>query len=773
LNEKRFYFENDYSLYIYPMEMELQLNDKSSDTQIDEQVRKSMASIINAESITYKEELAAQAAAWDGEQRFPSKHSFDLQQLPEPTPVSPMPSSWKCEMCDIRNNLWLNLTDGKILCGRRQMDGSGGNNHAIEHYKKTKYPLSVKLGTITSKSADVFSYDEDDMVEDVNLAAHLQHFGINMANMEKTEKTMAELEIDLNQKVSEWDRIQESASKLVSVYGPGYTGMRNLGNSCYMNSVMQVLFTVPDFADKYYKRHDEYARSAPLDPANDLSFQMAKLGYGLLSGRYSIDPATQANQLAARGILPPPKGIRPLSFKQLIGKGHAEFSTKRQQDAHEFLMHLLAALERAQRNDKISNTMMPSDAFKFEFEERLECEQSRRVRYTRRTDYCLSVPVAKHAVLNKEKLCDYEKRKAEMAAQGLKPDAGDLVRPEIRLVDCIAQFAQTECIDDFYSSATKKRGRALKRTRLCNFPDYLFVQVRKFEFAADWSPIKIDVALQVPDVLNMSDYRCSGGAQEDEVLLNDDGDDGDEQGQTKQEEAFAINEQLINQLMDMGFSLDASKRAVYNTREENNAEAATNWAITHMEDVDFNKPFEMPSLSSKKKPRTSKSSESGGEQPNKKAAHYDEAAIESIKSWGFNRQQAIRALEATDNNLERAADWIFSHADEIANLCDEPQQTTTMATATATTSASNTHDTAAASSSSRQENRNACRDGNGQYNLVAFISHMGTNANVGHYVCHILKENKWVIYNDENVAFSENPPKELAYLYVYKRADAK
>ena len=58
---------------------------------------------------------------------------------------------------------------------------------------------------------------------------------------------MVELEIDLNQRIGEWDVIQESGSQLTPLYGPGYTGMRNLGNSCYMNSVMQVLFTIPDF----------------------------------------------------------------------------------------------------------------------------------------------------------------------------------------------------------------------------------------------------------------------------------------------------------------------------------------------------------------------------------------------------------------------------------------------------------------------------------------------------------------------------------------------
>ena len=56
-----------------------------------------------------------------------------------------------------------------------------------------------------------------------------------------------------------------------------------------------------------------------------------------------------------------------------------------------------------------------------------------------------------------------------------------------------------------------------------------------------------------------------------------------------------------------------------------------------------------------------------------------------------------------------------------------------------------------------------------EYKLVAFISHMGTSTMVGHYVCHILKDNRWVIFNDEKVALSEHPPMDLAYLYLYKR----
>ena len=61
--------------------------------------------------------------------------------------------------------------------GVQNWDGTGGNGAAMRHFQATgqKYPLVVKLGTISPSGGDVFSYapDENDMVTDAKLVRHL------------------------------------------------------------------------------------------------------------------------------------------------------------------------------------------------------------------------------------------------------------------------------------------------------------------------------------------------------------------------------------------------------------------------------------------------------------------------------------------------------------------------------------------------------------------------------------------------------------------------
>uniref|UniRef100_UPI00398E846F ubiquitin carboxyl-terminal hydrolase 13 n=1 Tax=Pristiophorus japonicus TaxID=55135 RepID=UPI00398E846F len=680
--------------------------------------------------------------SWEEELKN-SKHE-NLQQLDNGVRIPP--SGWKCAWCDLRENLWLNLTDGSVLCGKWFFDGSGGNGHALEHYRKTNYPLAVKLGTITSDGADVYSFDEEEAVLNTNIAEHLMHFGIDMLKMQMSENINPFN--DMKPRISEWEVVQESGMKLKPIYGSGYTGIKNLGNSCYLSSVMQIIFSIPDFQRRYVGNLQRIFDYSPLDPTQDFETQMTKLGHGLLSGQYSKPPVKSEviEQVVKEEYKPQQQGIVPRMFKALVGKGHPEFSSNRQQDALEFFLHLINLVD---RNNSGSDD--PSEVFRFMVEDRVQCCQSRKVKYTHRVDYIMQLPAVLEAASNKDEFIVYEtkRREAEIAKRPLR----EVVRAKIPFSACLQAFQEPENVNDFWSSALQAKSAAIKTIHFASFPEYLVIQVKKFTFGIDWVPKKLDVSIDMPDLLDISHLRATGLQPGEEELpdisppiIIPDRPKGHLLNHFM--ESPEIDESAVMQLAEMGFPLEACRKAVYYTGNLG-AELAFNWIIAHMEEPDFAEPL---SLLGYNEVGHNEVGLAGGASSMQNQPPEEIVAI--ITSMGFPRNQAIHALKATNNNLERALDWIFTHADsedesETASDVDVQSQVNSNAEA--------------------EPAGPRIKDGPGRYELFAFISHMGTSTMSGHYVCHIKKDGRWVIYNDHKVCASEKPPKDVGYIYFYQR----
>jgi len=659
-------------------------------------VQCSIAGVIAHQGASMQENIQS----WE-EKRVISKHALDLKQLDNGVKI--LPSGWKCSLCDLTTNLWLNLTDGTILCGRRYFDGTGGNNHAVEYYQQTKYPLAVKLGTITAEGGDVYSYDEDDMVEDPKLKEHLLHFGINIALLEKTDKTMTELEIEANLSLkAEWDTIQESGKKLKPLFGPGNTGMINLGNSCYMNSIMQILFSMQEFQEKYGICSEEIFKNETGDPTSSFNVQTAKLGAGLLNGNYS----KQENEDDVEA-----KGVRPQMFKTLVGRGHVEFSTNHQQDAQEYFLHFMDLIEQKEKND----AQKLKDLFLFQCEDRVQCSSSQKVSYKKREEMIISLPIPLEKATNTDEYKLFEARRKEAEEKKERISPAEIVRLKIPFSACIEAYAGDELVE-FYSSAIKTKTTATKRSRFGSFPDYLVIQLRKFTVGEDWVPKKLDVCVDMPEEMDLNWLRGTGLQPGESELPQDDGEEDKEP---------EINESFVAQLMDMGFPFEACRKAVHFTNNQG-VEAAMNWVFEHSQDADFALPLQLGGNKKKK--------DSGQPEP-------DPESISMLMAMGFTDPQARKALNKNSNNLEAAAEWIFSNPDQLDTMeVDEVP-----------------------------EPPKSIRDGDGKYKLMGFASHMGTSTSCGHYVCHILKDGRWVIYNDRKVAESETPPRDLGYIYFYRR----
>lgn len=660
-------------------------------------------------------ERKEQVAAWTADKKLVSVYATNLQQIDNGVVIPP--TGWKCSQCDKTDNLWLNLTDGVILCGRKNWDGSGGNNHAVEHYKKTGYPLAVKLGTITAdlEAADVFSYPEDDNVLDPLLAQHLAFFGIDFSSLQKTEMTTAEKELDQNTNF-EWNRIQESGQEVEPIFGPGYTGLVNLGNSCYLAATMQAVFSARSFSSRYYINQSlkKAFEEAPADPTVDLNMQLTKLAHGLLSGKYSVPQVENDDNknVATTPTSAEQEGIPPRMFKTLVAASHPEFSTMRQQDALEFFLHFLDQVERSNTG---KTELDPARSFKFGVEDRILCS-SGKVAYNRRNDYILSLNIPLHEATNKEELELFHKLKAEKLSEGKEVSGDEVVRPRVPLEACLASFSAPEEVHDFYSTALQMKTTAVKSAGLTSFPDYLVLHMRKFVMEEGWVPKKLDVYVDVPDIIDISHMR-SKGHQPGEELLPDGVPIEDDS------EIPLANEDIVAQLVSMGFNQIHCQKAAINTSNAGVEEAMT-WLLAHMEDPDIDAPISR-----------GRGSES-----------VDQSKVDMLLSFGFQDDVARKALIASGGDIEKATDWIFSNPDASVSNMD--------ATASNTTSGPNDAD---------------LPDGGGRYRLMGIVSHIGTSTHCGHYVAHILKDGRWVIFNDNKVGASINPPKDMGYLYFFER----
>jgi ubiquitin carboxyl-terminal hydrolase 5/13 len=72
-----------------------------------------------------------------------------------------------------------------------------------------------------------------------------------------------------------------------------------------------------------------------------------------------------------------------------------------------------------------------------------------------------------------------------------------------------------------------------------------------------------------------------------------------------------------------------------------------NWLFAHMEDPDIDEPLVLDQSA-------------GGA----KAAEQDESKIAQLSEMGIDPSRARRALAATDGDVNRAVDWVFTHPDD-------------------------------------------------------------------------------------------------------------
>ncbi|SCU83958.1 LAMI_0C05534g1_1 [Lachancea mirantina] len=551
--------------------------------QTTSDVAKKAKQILDARSSSF----AQASQSWQLEVK-PCAHVRDFQL---PTKEAPPKSEQACEECDLASNLWLCLHCGKLGCGRQQV-GIDGNSHALAHFQEHgSHPLAVKLGSLSNSSADIYCYSCDDEVKFDNFeqwATILSHWGIDLSNKTAQEKTLIEMQVEQNMN---WDfqMVDSQGHELrhlpsSKIYG---CGLLNLGNSCYMNSVLQAVFNggltgwsldvLADFPHTV------------VYPSSNLQCQLIKLRNAM-----KYEPERY------------PNGIKPTSLKSTVGGSHEEFSSQRQQDAMEFLTFFVDQLD-----NKIFKSMKtnPNDRIRFSLEDRIQCTRCGGVKYTAQVSEFLQLPMFE-------------------------------TEEPLQFEQLIEKHFESEIVE-FRCPKCSELTTVEKCSRFETFPDTLIINPSRIKLE-NWIPIKTNQELIIPGLeledgnyLEMSNYKASKKGRDREFLLPEDKDTG-----------FRPKEDYVNQLLEMGFTKNAATRALFSTGNDS-TEAAMNWLFQHIEDSDVNEPFIVPANAPEVDPNALESLLSMGLDRNvsRKALILNKGDINASVEWVFSHPDDDGVLE--------------------------------------------------------------------------------------------------------------------------------
>lgn len=311
---------------------------------------------------------------------------------------SPADLEAKCTECEIDSNTWMCLCCGEVFCGRKQY-GIEGNGHARLHFEKKNpdeqppsaanaaHCLFSKVQSISPRGRnETYCYKCDDLVENTHLAEIAKRHGKSIAKCAGGGGT-AEIEYRLNkdpsQAAAEMEEKEEEKKSLRYRILQENTsmGITNLGNTCYISSVLQMV--------AYGLRElDHIEGFCPTnEPVECFGCQFIKVIEHLRTGWHQQEVVGSF-----------PNGGRPISigdFRRIIEMYSPSFQLGVQQDATEFLYLLMSLIGEA---EAMGHLFGVAKTFRFELEATTFCGLCDRRHSETTSEFILPIGTEEHGV---------------------------------------------------------------------------------------------------------------------------------------------------------------------------------------------------------------------------------------------------------------------------------------------------------------------------------------------------------------------------------------
>ncbi|XP_030232312.1 ubiquitin carboxyl-terminal hydrolase 8 [Gadus morhua] len=268
--------------------------------------------------------------------------------------------------------------------------------------------------------------------------------------------------------------------------GASLTGLRNLGNTCYMNSIMQCLCNTPAMAEYFNQNYyqEDINRANILGHKGEVAEEFGVIMKALWSGLYKI--------ISAR------------DFKITIGKINDQFSGCEQQDSQELLLFLMDGLHedlnkadnrkryKEEENDhlddqkaadlawskhKLLNESIIVALFQGQFKSTVQCLTCHRKSRTFETFMYLSLPLASTS--------------------------------KCSLQDCLRLFSKEERLTDnnkVFCRHCKAHRDSTKKLEIWKVPPIVLVHLKRFSYEGRWKQ-KLQTTVDFPlEGLDLSQY---------------------------------------------------------------------------------------------------------------------------------------------------------------------------------------------------------------------------------------------------------------------------
>lgn len=269
------------------------------------------------------------------------------------------------------------------------------------------------------------------------------------------------------------------------------TGLNNLGNTCFMNSILQCLISTKTLSDYFLSGRyvSDINPVNPLGMGGELAMEYAFIVQCLWKGTY--------------------KSIAPRDFKSTISKFAPQFSGSQQHDSQEFLAFLLDGLHedlnKVIKKEYIvepSNDGVPDDqASMISWNIHLRLNDSIIVNMLqgqfKSTLNCLH--------------CSYQSVTFE-AFMYLSVPIPPKIFGKCSLLDCIKEFSKLEKVsgvNSWYCKKCKTHRDAAKRIDIWRLPPILLIHIKRFAFSGSIKK-KMDTNIDFPlDSLNLTKFVSS------------------------------------------------------------------------------------------------------------------------------------------------------------------------------------------------------------------------------------------------------------------------